>query len=394
VAEGLTNRAIAERMFISERTVDGHLEHIREKLGVSSRAQVATWFVAQPPPGAAVVAAPTPARPRRRKSNVWLAITALVVLTLVAVIALPRLLAPAAHGGPSITTFAGFKRPQSVAIGRDGSIYVADSLGYAIKRIDMKRGTVATFAGGQGGQFVDGSDALSVSIGSPTSVAVAPDGKTVFFANSFMVGRIDPDSTAHFVAGRPMNEPVGLAFASDGTLYIADLSGNTIWLRSPDGALSRFAGSGQYGSGGDLGPALGAALSRPRAVAVDAADNLLIADTGSNRIRRVDHVSNVITTVAGSSDVYDFAGDGGPADHARLSLPWGVAVGAGGNIYIADTGNNLVRRVTSAGTITTVVGGQSTLNGPAGLAISVSGDVYVATLGDSRLHVVWALAAK
>jgi sugar lactone lactonase YvrE len=191
-----------------------------------------------------------------------------------------------------------------------------------------------------------------------------------------------------------MNEPVGLTFASDGTLYIADLSGNTIWLRSPAGALSRFAGSGQYGSGGDLGPALGAALSRPRAVAVDAADNLLIADTGSNRIRRVDHVSNVITTVAGSSDVYDFAGDGGPADHARLSLPWGVAVGAGGNIYIADTGNNLVRRVTSAGTITTVVGGQSTLNGPAGLAISVSGDVYVATLGDSRLHVVWALAAK
>lgn len=400
VAEGLTNRAIAERMFISERTVDGHLEHIREKLGVSSRAQVATWFVAQPPPGAAAAVAPPSSRPRRRRSNVWLAIAALVVLTLVAVIALPRLLAPAAPSGPTITTFAEtttalqFKRPESVAIGSDGSIYVADSLGYSIKRIEVKRGTIAIFAGGQAGQFADGSDALSVSIGRPTTVAVAPDGKTVFFANSVMVGRIDPDSTAHFVASSPISEPVGLAFASDGTLYIADLSGNTIWRRSPDGALSRFAGSGQYGSGGDLGPALGASLSRPRAVAVDAAGNLLIADTGSNRIRRVDHVSNVITTFAGSSDIYDFMGDGGPADHARLSLPWGVAVGPGGNVYIADTGNNRVRRVTSAGTITTVAGDQSSLNGPAGLAVSVSGDLYITSLGDRRLYVVWALAAK
>jgi sugar lactone lactonase YvrE len=385
-------------MFISERTVDGHLEHIREKLGVSSRAQVAIWYVAQPPRGPVMAAAASPSRPRPA-STLLLAIVALGVLTLVAVIALPRLLAPAGPGGPSITTFAGtapaaeLNRPQSVAIGSDGSIYVADTDNFEIKTIEVKRGTITIFAGGHTDQFVDGSDALSASIGNPTSVAIAPHGRTVFFANGSMVGRIDPDSTVHFVAGPPMQEPVGLAFAPDGTLYIADVGGNRIWLRTPDGGLRPFAGSGQYGPDGDRGPALDAKLDRPRAVAVDAGGNLLIADTGNNRIRRVDHLSNVITTIAGSSDVYGFGGDGGPADQAKLSLPWGVAVGPDGNVYIADTGNDRVRRLT-AGTITTVVGGKGTLNGPVGLAISGSGDLYIADLGDSRLDVVRELAAK
>jgi sugar lactone lactonase YvrE len=209
-----------------------------------------------------------------------------------------------------------------------------------------------------------------------------------------MVGRIDPNKTAHFVAGSPIKEPVGLAFAADGALYIADREGNSTWLRSPDGTLSVFAGSGQEDFKGDNGPAKAAALARPRAVALDGAGNLLIADTGNNRIRQVERVSNVITTVAGSSDVYGFGGDGRPAKDSKLSLPWGVAAGRDGNFYIADTGNNRVRRVTPGGIITTVVGGHSTLKGPAGLAISDLGDVYIATLGDSHLYVVRALAAK
>jgi sugar lactone lactonase YvrE len=280
-----------------------------------------------------------------------------------------------------------------VAVGRDGFIYVADSGNFAIKRIDLKQGTISIFAGGHADKFVDGSDALSASIGNPTSVAIAPDG-TVFLANGSWVGKIDPDSTVHLLAGGQMQEPVGLALAPDGTLYIADLGGNRIWRRSPGGTLSPFAGSGQYGFGGDGASALDAALGRPRAIAIDAAGNLVIADTGNNRIRRVDHVSNVITTLAGSSDVYGFTGDGGPADHATLSLPWGVAVGPDGNVYIADTGNDRVRRVSQAGTISTVVGGQGTLKGPAGLAISGSGDLYIADLGDSRLYGAHGVAAR
>jgi len=164
-------------------------------------------------------------------------------------------------------------------------------------------------------------------------------------------------------------------------------------VRTPAGVLSRFAGSGQYDFAGDGGPALDASLERPRGVAVDPLGNVLIADTGSNRIRRVDLVSDVITTIAGSSAIYGFAGDGGPADLAKLSLPWGVAVGPDGNVYIADTGNDRVRRVTPAGKITSVVGGQGVLSGPARLAISSSGVLFIVNMGDGRLDFV-RLAAR
>jgi DNA-binding CsgD family transcriptional regulator/DNA-binding beta-propeller fold protein YncE len=400
VAQGLTNRAIAERMFISERTVDGHLEHIREKLGVSTRTQVATWYAARPPAGPAIVARQGSPRPRYQASGRVLAAAALVVLALVAVVSVPRLIAPASPTTPALTTFAGttstaeFNRPQSVAVASDGSIYIADSDNFAIKKINPGQRTIALVAGGHEGRFVEGSDALSASIGNPTSVAVAPDGKTIFFANGVMVGRIDLDSTVHLVASDPMQEPVGLAFAPDGSLYIADLAGNSIWVRTAAGVLSRFAGSGRYDFAGDGGPALDAALERPRGVAVDALGNVLIADTGNNRIRRVDLVSDVITTIAGSSAIYGFAGDGGPADLARLSLPWGVSVGPDGDIYIADTGNDRIRRVTPAGRITSVVGGQGVLSGPARLAISASGDLYIVDMGDSRLEFVRGLAAR
>jgi len=398
VAQGLTNRAIAERMFISERTVDGHLEHIREKLGVSTRTQVATWYAARPPAGPAIVATHGSPRRRHQASGRVLAAAALVVLSLVAVVSIPRLIAPASSTSSALTTFAPstaqFNRPQSVAVGSDGSIYVADTDNFVIKRIDPKQRLIAPFAGGHEGRFVEGSDALSASIGNPTSVAVAPDGKTIFFANGLMVGRIDLDSTVHKVASDPMQEPVGLAFGPDGSLYIADLAGNSIWVRTPAGALSRFAGSGRYDFAGDGGPALDAALERPRGVALDALGNVLIADTGNNRIRRVDRVSDVITTIAGSSAIYGFAGDGGAADLATLSLPWGVSVGPDGNVYIADTGNDRVRRVTPAGRITSVVGGQGVLNGPASLAISSAGDLYIVDMGDSRLDFLRGLAAR
>jgi DNA-binding CsgD family transcriptional regulator/DNA-binding beta-propeller fold protein YncE len=398
VAEGLTNRAIAARLFISERTVDGHLEHIREKLGVNSRAQVAVWFAARPAVGAAMVA---PSRRRVQIPSRLVPIAALAVLALVAIVAVPRLIAPPTHAGPSITVLTGtsagaeLRRPTAEAIGPDGLVYVADTDNLAIKRIDPERGSIRILAGGHSDDFVNGDDALAASIGNPTAVAVGPDGKTVYFANGSMVGRVDPDSTVHLVTGRPsLLQPVGIAFAPNGSLYIADLAGNAVWVRTPDGVLSRFAGKGEAGSAGDQGPAADAMLNHPHAVAVDASGDVLIADTGSNRIRRVEAGSNRITTLAGGNDIYGFGGDGGPADHARLSLPWGLAVGPDGNVYIADTGNDVIRRVTRAGIITTVAGGQGVLYGPAGLAISPPGDVYVADMGHSRLVVIHGLAAK
>ncbi|HET7467030.1 MAG TPA: LuxR C-terminal-related transcriptional regulator [Candidatus Dormibacteraeota bacterium] len=410
VAEGLTNRAIAARMFLSERTVDSHLEHIREKLGVSSRAQVATWFVAQPQPSAAAELASIAAAPAARRwgPNRTLAVAAVAVVVLAASAFVYERLSPAAPTGPAITTFTSVDpgdklwNPGSVAVGADGSVYIADNGHLSIRKVDPKAGSISTFAGGNPlEEFVDGSDRLKASLGAVTSVAFAPNGRTLFFTSNLtgqapgpaMVGRIDPDGTVHYVAGArtasdgtsPIQLAIGLVFAPDGTLYIAD-RGNRVWKRTPDGVLTLFAGNGQEGFGGDGGAATEAKLDRPRALAVEPDGDVLIADTDNNRIREVIHGSNEIVTIAGTGDYYGFSGDGGPATQAKLSLPWGVAVGPDGTIYIADAGNDRVRSVDKKGVMATLIHGN--LNAPTGVAVSATGDLYVVALGDPWLRLI------
>lgn len=404
VAEGLTNRAIGERMFISERTVDGHLEHIREKLGVSSRAQVATWFVAQSQAVSAPAAAPGSRPIPVRRVNPWLPVAAVAVVAVVAG-ALYQRLQPPAPAGPAITVYSSnnpgdqLHFPWPAAVGPDGSVYIGDQGDLAIRRVDPKAGSIGTFAGGvpinPAFEFEDGLDRLGEPVEFVVGLAVAPDGTGLYFANHFMVGRVATDGTMHFVAGRrtpfpppgdqsPFKGPAGIAFAPDGTLYIADLVGNQVWRRTPDGTLTVFAGTGEEAFGGDGGPASAAELDRPHGVAVEVDGDVLIADTGNDRIREIIHGSNVIETVAGSGDYYGFSGDGGPATQARLSLPWGVAVGPDGTIYIADAGNNRVRSVNAKGIITTVV--HADLDAPTAVAVTRSGDLYVVDLGGHWLR--------
>jgi DNA-binding CsgD family transcriptional regulator len=405
VAEGLTNRGIAARMFLSERTVDSHLEHIREKLGVSNRAQVATWFVAQTQPVATVEAPPAVRAGAPRRTNRWLPVLAIAVVVVVAGAVIYERFTPPISVGPAITTFRSvdpgdkLSFASGVAVGSDGSVYVADRNGLTIRRIDPKAGSITSFAGGGAapspGDFVDGGDRLKTSVGFVLAVAVPPGGGSLYYANGFMVGKVAADSTIQFVAGRRdplaappgIKGPVGLAFGPDGTLYIADIA-NQVWKLATDGTLSVFAGNGQEGFAGDGGPAAAAELDHPRAVAVEPDGDVLIADTDNNRIREVVHGSSEIVTVAGSGSYYGFSGDGGPAKVARLSLPWGVAVGPAGTIYVADAGNDRVRSIDPKGIITTLAHGD--LNAPAGVAVSPSGDVYVVCLGDPwlrRVHI-------
>jgi DNA-binding beta-propeller fold protein YncE len=141
-------------------------------------------------------------------------------------------------------------------------------------------------------------------------------------------------------------------------MFVADWVENVVWKRTPDGQASIYVGTGAAGCSGDNGAAAGAKLRGPMGLALDKFGNLYIADTGNNTIRKVDQ-QGIITTIAGRSgacDLYAFGGDGGPATQARLSFPFGVAVRDDSTIYIADTGNNRVREITPAGTIFTLVG--------------------------------------
>jgi uncharacterized protein (TIGR03437 family) len=183
---------------------------------------------------------------------------------------------------------------------------------------------------------------------------------------------------------------------SAGDLYIADFAGERIREIS-NGVITTVAGNGTYGFSGDNGPATSARLYSPSGVAVDSAGNLYIADADNNRIRKVS--DGVITTVAGNG-TEGFSGDNGPATSAQLYNPYGVAVDSAGNLYIADYGNNRVRKV-SNGVITTVAGngtqgfsgddGPATsaqLDGPFGVAVDRAGNLYIADYFNSRIRIL------
>ncbi|RKG82245.1 hypothetical protein D7W79_03040 [Corallococcus exercitus] len=167
--------------------------------------------------------------------------------------------------------------------------------------------------------------------------------------------------------------PRGVAVAADGTVYIADTGNHRIRQVKPNGVISTVAGNGVKGAAGDGGRALVASLDSPEAVAVGPEGTLYIADTGSHRVRRVTP-DGLISTVAGTGLAAD-GGDGGPATLANLNAPAGVAVGPDGSVYLADTDNHRIRRVTPDGLISTVAGtGVRGDAGEGGLAVAASLD--------------------
>ncbi|MEW2036524.1 Teneurin-2 [Streptomyces sp. NPDC005534] len=187
----------------------------------------------------------------------------------------------------------------------------------------------------------------------------------------------------------------GVAVAPDGTVYIADMSNHRVRRVGVDGVITTFAGTGQPGFGGDHGPARQALLARPIGVAVGPDGTVYIVDASNRRIRRVGG-DGIIATVARGGQV-GFGGDGGPVNQAIFADPRAVAVGPDGAVYIADTFNHRVRRVTPDGIITTLAGSgqvgfggdgspapQAVLSFPNGVAVGPDGLVHVIT--GSRLR--------
>ncbi|MFL5816436.1 MAG: hypothetical protein ACJ76L_02435 [Conexibacter sp.] len=285
--------------------------------------------------------------------------------------------------------------------------------------------SIQTVAGsGTGGFGGDGGPATSALLSSPSDVVPLDDGGYLIADTSnHRVRRVEAGGTIRTVAGAGptvsaagafggdglsatdpavrLDQPRGVSPLPAGGFLIADTGNNRI-RRVDDGVITTVAGSGQAGFGGDGDGAQIASLNQPGGVAALPAASgggFLVADTGNNRIRRVSS-SGIITTVAGTGSAA-FTGDGGPATSAALNAPARVWPLAGGGFLIADTGNNRIRRVDVDGTIRSVAGGgpagfggdggpagKALLNAPEGVAALADGSIAIADSGNERVRLV------
>ena len=245
-----------------------------------------------------------------------------------------------------------------VAIDNVGNIYIADGGNGRIRKVDTQ-GIITTVAGnGQlwsiGG---DGGPATQASIGYPRGVATDSAGNFYTTDSWQKIRKVDTQGTITTVAGngqwgsggdvvlatKASLIPEGIAVDSAGNIFVSDWEHNSIRKVDTQGIITTVAGNGEYGFGGDGSSATFASLSYPTGVAADRFGNIYIADSGNNRIRKVD-TQGIITTVAGDGG-WGFGGDGGPAALARISVPCGVAIDGSGNILIADMGNSRIRKL-------------------------------------------------
>ena len=292
--------------------------------------------------------------------------------------------------------------PLGVAVDTSGKVYIADTYNDRVRRVDGS-GIITTVAGtGESGFGGDGGPAGEAQLDSPRGVAVDGSGNLfIADANNGRIRRVNSLGAITKVASR-LHWPTGVAVDGLGNVYIADTVDHRIRRVDAGGTLTTIAGIGESGFSGDGGPAVEARLNHPRGVAVDEGGNVYIADTWNHRIRRVDP-SGGITTVAGIGEGSD-SGGAGSATEAVLDWPVGVAVDGSGNLYIADTYNNRIRRVDTSGTLTTIAGTgvrgysgdggraiEAQLNDPTGVAVDEAGNVYVADSRNHRIRVLTRL---
>ncbi|HLK62639.1 MAG TPA: discoidin domain-containing protein [Bryobacteraceae bacterium] len=293
-------------------------------------------------------------------------------------------------GDGGLATSAALNLPQGVKIDGAGNLYIADFGNFRVRKVSAG-GIMSTLAGtGQSGNGGDGGLAANASLNDVTDVAIDSAGNVyISDAGNHRVRKVTPGGMISAFAGTgvqgysgdggqaasaQLNRPIGLVIDANNYLYISDSSSQNIRrVNLNSGVISTYAGNGTAAFSGDGGQAISASLMFPLGLAADGAGNLYIADAGNNAIRKVTP-TGIITTIAGSGVQAGFSGDGGPAARALLNVASGVGVDGAGNVFIGDSGNNRVRRIDAAtGIISTIAGsannGYSGDGGPAASAL-------------------------
>lgn len=328
----------------------------------------------------------------------------------------------AGDGGPA--TAASIKNPEGVTVAANGDLYICDSDNHVIRKVAVATGIITTVAGnGNPGYSGNGGPATAAQLKFPEDVAVDGNGdlyiadtqnhviRKVAAANGIITtvaGTGSPGSSG--VPGpalaAKLNSPRGIQVASNGDLYIGDRTNNQVRkVIAATGTIINYAGTGVGGYAGDGGPATLARLNRPQGLHLTSAGDLYVADAGNHAIRKIS-AAGIITTIAGTG-VSGYTGDGGPATLARLDAPQAVHLAPSGDIYISDTGNNVMRRVqVGSANIATMAGngaagfsgdgGPATsaqLSAPRGVAVASTGVVYVSDKNNNRIRKVGGVVA-
>ncbi len=290
---------------------------------------------------------------------------------------------------------ARFDSPQGIAVDSAGNVYVADQNNRTIRKIDAS-GVVSTLAGAVGQRdLVDGQGA-SARFSGPGGLALNATSGHLYVSDGGAIRKITAAGMVSTLAGSGYGAsdgqgaaasfrlPEGVAVDSAGNIYVADNLNYTIRKVTPAGLVSTLAGlAGENTSSDGQGSAAG--LYEPMGIAVDASGNAYVADTGNALIRKI-ATDGTVSTLAGS------------AINSPFSKPQGVAVDAAGNVYVADTANHAIRKVTSGGQVSTLAGlvgtsgsadgsgGTARFNGPQSLLVDAAGNVYVADTGNSTIR--------
>jgi sugar lactone lactonase YvrE len=321
-------------------------------------------------------------------------------------------------GGPATQAYLNY--PAGVFVDGAGDIFIADWANNVVREVAAATGTIETVAGnGTNGFSGDGGPATQAELSYPWGTYV--DGSGNISISDQGNGRVREVSAAtatiQTVAGNGFTNysgdggkatnaelfwPDGVALDGAGDIFIADSYNNVIReVVAATGIIQTVAGTGISGYSGDGGPATQAQLAIPSGVFVDGSGNIFIADSYNNVIRKVNAATGTIQTVAGDG-TYGYSGDGGPATQATLRSPYGLFVDSAGNIFIADTGNYVVREVLAVtGLIQTVAGGgdnygdggpatQAYLSHPAGVFVDGAGDIFIADTGNNVVREVVA----